>query len=401
MAVNRLIYGILLVLSVLFANFYGGKIPYMLLFITLLLPLFSFLYTLVLFASFKYIQSVDGKYVLKGDKLKYRLNINNEGPLYYPYVKINFHISSTFLAGQLQEESFSLLPGEKTSFSYELECKYRGVFAIGLSSVEFEDLLGMFRLRFNIKETKEIIIYPKIVYLDIFHLRTSFLSDTHTLINSLYEDFTTISDIRRYSYGDTMKRIHWKLSAKMDELYVKTFQGTSRTVATIFLDLKRIEGPMENQVIVEDKLIESAVAVIRYCLYNWIPVDLVYCTKDIVNLEAKAPSDFERIYKELAQIRFDQSVAITDVMELFWAGSIKKTDVFIFTADLNYDLYNQIYKIRHNGYDVNIIYISSDTLKSGINPDIASITEFLTDIGVSVYRLEVNDDIKLALESKL
>ncbi len=60
MAVNRLIYGILLVLSVLFANFYGGKIPYMLLFITLLLPLFSFLYTLVLFASFKYIQSVDG-----------------------------------------------------------------------------------------------------------------------------------------------------------------------------------------------------------------------------------------------------------------------------------------------------------------------------------------------------
>jgi len=399
MAANRILYGFLLVLSVIFANFYGGKMPYMLLFLVLLLPVISMLYTVVLYFLFRYVQLVDRKYVTKGEKINYRFEISNESILCYPFIKVNFYGNEDFLARQFSSESFFLLPRKKLSFSYEITCSYRGEYMIGMKSVEFEDFMGLFRLVYNIPEPKDIIVLPRIIYLDRFLMKTNLPSDTQSVLNTQYEDLTTISDIRKYSYGDSLKRIHWKLSSKMDELYVKTYHGTSQTAAMFFLDFKQIEVPREVRIKLEDNLIEAVVAVIRYCLFNFIPVNMVYYMNDIVQMEAKTPSDFETIYKTLAQTRFNQNVAVEDIMELFLIDSSKKRDVFIFTANLNYNLYNQLCKVRVNGYEVSVIYVSSTSLTGKSTPEVENILSSLPDVGITVYRINADDDIKMVLES--
>lgn len=399
MTANRIFYGLLLVLSFIFANFYGGKMPYMLLFLMILLPVVSILYTLVLFFLFKYVQLVERKYVIKGEKICYKFEISNESILYYPYIKVNFYGNEDFLAMQFPSEYFSLLPLKKISFSYEVACNYRGEYMIGMKSVEFEDFLGIFRLVYNIPEPKDIIVLPRIIYLDRFLIKTNLPSDIQSVLNTQYEDLTTISDIRKYSYGDSLKRIHWKLSSKMDELYVKTFHGTSQSAAMFFLDLKSMDVPREIKIKLEDNLIEAAVAVIRYCLFKFIPVNLVYYMNDIVQMEAKAPSDFERVYKTLAQIRFNQNVAVTDIIELFLIDSSKKKDVFVITANLNYDLYDQLYKTRFNGYEVSVIYVSSASLTGASSPEVENILSSFPDVGITVYRINADDDIKMVLES--
>ena len=56
----------LLLSSITFIYFYGGKVPYMLFYIVLLLPVVSLLYTGFIFLRFKYGQAIDKKNCNKG-----------------------------------------------------------------------------------------------------------------------------------------------------------------------------------------------------------------------------------------------------------------------------------------------------------------------------------------------
>lgn len=398
MKINRIIYAVFLVLSFVFVFLYGGKVPYMFFFTMLILPVISFAHVVIIYLRFKFVQEVDRKYAVKGEKVNFSFYIINEDFFLYPYMRATFFGADTIFTQQFHTKSFSLVPYSKISFSFEIECKYRGIYPIGLKSIEIEDFLGIFKLKYNINETKELIVYPKTIPLDRFLLKTNFISDTHTILNTMHEYMTTISDIRKFAYGDTIKRIHWKLSAKMDELLVKNFQSTSQTSATLFLDLKRFNCPNEKRIILEDKLIESAVSVAYYCLSNWIPMNFIFYMDGIVNLEAKTPLDFDELYRMLAKLKFIEQVEIKDLIDVYLKNNFKKTNIIIFTSDINYALYNQIYKTRFSGYEVSLIYISPEQLTGIVNNEAENIMAFLPEIDVNTYKLDVNDDIKLVLE---
>jgi len=79
-----------------------------------------------------------------------------------------------------------------------------------------------------------------------------------------------------------MKKIHWKLSSKMNELLVKNFEGSSHASSAILLDLKKSNRSFEENSIIEDMLIEASIAVIYYCLVNWIPIILYITTVKVL-----------------------------------------------------------------------------------------------------------------------
>lgn len=396
---NRLLYAGLFLLSLFFVYFYGGRMPYMLFYVTLLLPVVSLLYIVIIYFRFKYIQEIDKKHVIKGEKITYLFNVMNEDLILYPYIRVTFCGADTIFAHQFDTKNFSLVPYKKSTFSFELECKYRGTYAIGIKTIEITDFLGIFKLKYKLRSTQLITVFPKIVYIDRFHLKQNFTSDTQTTLNTAFEDMTTVSDIRNYSYGDSMKRIHWKLSSKMNKLISKNFQSTSQTNATLFLDLRQMDYPVGTRTIVEDKLIEAVVAVVYYCLSNWIPVDFVFYMNRIVNIKATNPLDFDEIYKILSKIMFNEKVTLNDITDVYLVDNINMTNIVLFTATADYDLYNQIYKIKHSGYEVSLIYVSADQLTGQKNTEADNILNFLPEIDVTTYKMDIDDEIKQVLES--
>ena len=218
---NRILYFCLFFLALIFIYFYGGRIPYTFFYVIVLLPVISLLYTFLVYLRFKYGQDTDRKFVTKGDKVNFIFSIHNEDFFFYPYVKVTFYGAETVFAKQFQIKNFSLAPFHGKTFSFELQCNYRGNYEIGINSVEIEDFLGLFTFRYNVFEPKYVTVYPCIVYLDRFFLKTDFQSESHSILNSRNEDMATISDIRNYAFGDSLKRIHWKLTAKSGDLMVK------------------------------------------------------------------------------------------------------------------------------------------------------------------------------------
>ncbi len=388
-------------------NLYSGKVLYSIFYLLLIMPVVSFFYTLAVFVSFKYTQDVDRKTVVKGEKVNFFFGIINENIFMYPYVKTNFFGTDTIFADQFTSKCFSLNPYKKVSFSVQLQCRYRGLYHIGIKAFEFEDILGLFKMKYVINEDKLITVYPRIIQLDRFFLKSNYISEISNPLNKGSEDRASVTDYRKYRSGDSYKSIHWKLTARMNELYVKNYNSTSEMNATIFLDLMKLELSTENRAIIEDMLIECTVSIINYCLSNWIPINFAYLKSEalkpetdqaeLINIPAKNPLDFEYIYNILSKITFSGGEHLKDVLDVFLFENYKKSNVILITANLNYDLFNQIHKLQLSGHELSLIYISPERLV-GKDSEVDAILSFLPEIGVLTYTINVNDDIKEKLE---
>lgn len=118
---------------------------------------------------------------------------------------------------------YSYLPKGKNSGSFTLTGEYCGKEQIKVSEALISDPVGLFSRRQKIDAESAVFVMPEIreivipsEYLDSFDME-SYTYSQHQKGTDTGEVF----GIREYQDGDSPKQIHWKLSAKMDDLMVK------------------------------------------------------------------------------------------------------------------------------------------------------------------------------------
>jgi len=77
---------------------------------------------------------------------------------------------------------------------------------------------------------------------------------------------------------------------------------------------------------------------------------------------------------------------------------LKKTSILLFTSNLDYGLYDEIYKTKLMGYDINLVYVCPKHVVNTASFEVNNILNELLEIGVMVYKIQTEDDIKNVLE---
>ncbi|AUG57437.1 DUF58 domain-containing protein [Acetivibrio saccincola] len=392
---NRILYFSLFTLALLFIYFYGGKIPYMFFYAVVITPLISILLTTLAFLRFTYVEEIDKISIVKGEEFNYSLIIHNEDFFLYPYINVTFSAGNVFLGKQLEKESLSLPPFSKKTFQFKAVAKYRGEYEIGIKSIEFEDYLGIFKLTHRPKSPKVIKVYPRIVELSGVKLKPMLLSESHSIPTSLYENTNTISDIREYIYGDSIRRIHWKLSSKMNKLLVKKFDATSRANSAIILDLTKPGYSDEENLLIEDTIIECAVSFTYYLLGSRASVSLIYYKDSYTEIKAENILQFQNIYDILAKIKFNQDIETKDLLSVYVENNIlKKSNILLFTSSVSSALFEELYKATLAGFDVSLIYVSNNNKNEPLDEEKTKMLKELPELGVAAYKISVEDNIK-------
>ncbi|NMB95213.1 MAG: DUF58 domain-containing protein [Clostridiaceae bacterium] len=370
----------------------------MIFYVVLILPAASFIYTLIIFYRFKYFQEIDKKFIIKGDRINYIFTISNEDFLFYPYLHVTFFGSKTIFNEQFKKINLSLLPHKEMTYTFELYCRYSGNYEIGVEKIEIGDFLGIFKFTYKVPFPLSIIVYPRIIVLERFRLKTDFTSESYSSSLNRHEETGILEDVRKYAYGDTLKKVHWKLSAKLNEIMIKQFQSTTESSALIIPDFKKNDYTIEQNTVIEDKILESTIAVINYCLNNWIPISLICYSKETLEIKAGNPTDFSDVYNNVSQIRFAHTLRISDIADVYVKNATAKSNLILCTADIDYSLYNVIYYASLSGFNTIVIYISPEEI-TGIKNEVAeAIISDIPRIGAKVYKMNINDDIKTVLE---
>ena len=211
-------------------------------------------------------------------------------------------------------------------FSLIFTTRHVGVLCPGINSCEIHDVFGIFTRNFRIdRNLPELLVLP--VDFQVEPLVYSQVEAGMGTMAKANEDITSPADIRSYQTGDPMKKIHWKLSARKQELLVRKFEEPVLPDALVILNCEKPATPS-----IQDALLETALSVmkvesardhgIRLPLLGTHPTEvegqmgLTLIAENLARMEWTTGSSFEEVLLiESGRLRrFGAAVIITPVL---------------------------------------------------------------------------------------
>lgn len=395
MKVNRLICILFLIGSGVFASYFGGNISYALFYVSVFVPVISFLYTLYVYARFKIYQSLDSHMVVKGDWNNYSFIIGNEDFITFRNVKVNFLYDKSTIKKTDETMEYSLLPGESERLETQIRCNYRGEYFIGVNSIEVTDFLYLFKITYPLSSKLKVLVLPRVLKIEQLGIAPTFIDPKNPVnySNTVEEELDT--EVRRYNPGDSKKRIHWKASARINELLSRKYYRKPKAEAVLFMDLMKIDLDELRVVIAEDKIIESILAVANYYVSQNILSIIIYEMDGIRQIRINSKGEFNAFYRHCVNIRFDARVTVSELI----AKRLQRGDGGNFylaaTSRLNKDLYLVSLQVISQGNRLCILYISDD-----VSRETKNLIDDLIKAGVDVYQILPGDEIEEILTAR-
>ncbi|HSN67482.1 MAG TPA: DUF58 domain-containing protein [Fusibacter sp.] len=179
---------------------------------------------------------------------------------------------------------------DKINFSKDIICKYRGYYKVGQVKVQIYDPLMLDNRIIDFNKEIDITVYPKVVKLKEKLLQSQDFYGTLKSNMRTLEDRTNLINIRPYVQGDQLKNIHWKLSAKKEDLQTKEFEQTVSTKLVVFVNGSK--EPIVN-LDEEERMVSFAVSLIKEMLDDAIQIKVMLNNGFATILEGNKSADFQ------------------------------------------------------------------------------------------------------------
>ena len=277
---------------------------------------FTFLYALLILCAFcglsilfapaflTFDQQAAQEIVFKGEPFSYSISIRNRGPFLYPGAVYRFYNAELFsFSGDSALGVCEPFRGQKRR--YDIQFAYRGVYSLGLKSVTVTDMLGLFSRTIHNKNPLSLTVFPERDESFAFAMRNQ--PQNSSLNQDIFnEDPSSVADLRKYTPSDSLRKIHWKLSAKRGELISKNYHSFEPEHTVLLLDTAKIDLPEKERAQFEDKMISCAASAVDHCARGKMPASLIYGQPGSDEMSISISGEIDGFYSLLAGIRFDR-----------------------------------------------------------------------------------------------
>ena len=396
MKMNRLFFALALIGSSIFASYYGGNISYALFYLTVLIPIVAFLYTVYVYVRFKIYQSMEAYLVVKGDWTTYSFVIANEDIITFRNVKVNFLSDKSTIETANRMEQYSLLPGESERLETRIRCNYRGEYNVGVESIEVTDFLFLFRITYPIVTKLKVLVLPRIVAVERLGIAPpqSDVKNPTRFTNTAEEELDT--EVRRYNRSDSRKQIHWKATARMNQLITRKYQHIPKAEIVLFMDLMRINDEDLKVVISEDKIIESVLAITNFYVLHETPSQIIYEQDGKKLISITARDDFNAFYKACVNIHFKSMLPVSELLRERLLRGEEGMFCVVATHNLTNELYLAALQAVTTANHVCILFISDET-----SENTKELMSSMRNSGIRVKQIMSDEEIVDILSQEL
>ncbi|MCL2377396.1 MAG: DUF58 domain-containing protein, partial [Defluviitaleaceae bacterium] len=342
------------------------------LYAVLALPLLSLVLTFVSRRRFTVEERITQDNIIKGETVQYVFNVRNNSFLPYTSVRVRFKANSSAVTADFTDQFFAIWPYKNHELTFNLSAKYRGNYEIGVLNIMVYDFLGLFSFEQKHKHTFFLTVRPRV--LDIMPLPLSKAdSGTENVKNfTAEEDYALISDLRKYQPTDGYKKIHWKASAKRNELVSKNYQNTKRNSVALLVDNSLIEAGIRGgdaAAAMEDLMMEAYVSALSYCIKSGYVSSLFFMGDE---QHEGAIGNFEYLYTIASKINFGDAHSNFDAYIVNYSKmQADAENVIIFVQEINDAVFATAQTLHVFGNNIIIFYF-----KDPHTDETAKITRF-------------------------
>jgi len=123
------------------------------------------------------------------------------------------------------------------NWKVSMRCGRRGVYTAGPVKVTTGDPFGLFRFSRRFGEKQPLIVLPQAEELPYFWAPAAQLPGEGFIRRPTHYVTPNASGVREYHPGDSYNRIHWKSTARLGRLMVKTFEMDPTSSIWVVLDM--------------------------------------------------------------------------------------------------------------------------------------------------------------------
>ncbi len=321
-----------------------------------------------------------------GERVPVSVTVTNRKALPVPYLRVDdaFPHSLPVIDHNLKPSSApgrallshlaSLGPHERVRWTYEVDCVQRGFYFFGPADIRSGDVFGIFTRQQRIKAPDRLIVYPRVLPLPELGFPGRHPFGEKRTARHIVEDPSRTIGVREYHPEDTIKRIHWKASARHAELQVKVYEPTITQQLVVFLNVASFAQTWKG--IIPERL-EQAISVAASVAYHAterrFAVGLIangcvpYSDQPIRVLPSWAPDQLTRVLEALAAVT---GYATTEIDKLIAAQSPRLAlgaTLVVITTVVTENLLAQMLRLRDAGR--RLVLVSMDPGFQGESPE--------------------------------
>ncbi len=295
----------------------------------------------------------------------------------------------------------------------QTRCVARGEFRLGPMVLMSGDPFGLFTARRFINATLRVVIYPTMVKLAHVDLPMGMLSGGEAQRQRSHYVTTNAAGVRDYVMGDSINRVHWRTTARRDQLTVKEFEIDPLVDIWMFADFARtsvIESPdlkrSESGYIIPSHggipaSTEEYVAVVTASLARYF-IDLervlgfiAYTPQRVVHQPERGRRQLTHILETLAVAKSTNTYTLAQTLVLESQSFSRGTTLIIVTSSADNTWITEAMLLSKRGIKVLCVLVDASTF--GYAPSGEEMAAYLRVVKIPTLVIRRGDDIADAL----
>ncbi|MBQ3083876.1 MAG: DUF58 domain-containing protein [Clostridia bacterium] len=257
MARSRIIYLALLIGAFIFSQALLDSISLFTLAVVVLIPIISLICMVVSLFLIKIEVEEPPHKVCRLNEFCLRATIKSKTPILLPLMKFNLTVSNS--DGDESVRGYSIVHfrafGE-TVVEIPMNYSVRGIYKAGINSVVLYDFLRLFSVKKKLQKTVSVVVTPRTLRLELpVHASRQEQENVASVGGRETKNSGDMAGIREFNEYDTLRQVHWKLSARLSKMIVKTYWENSCDNIMVLADL----FPYEEELLMNRRLTDCVV----------------------------------------------------------------------------------------------------------------------------------------------
>jgi uncharacterized protein (DUF58 family) len=300
--------------------------------------------------------------------------------------------------GRLGEQRHALRRnGRRLSVRYVLERLPRGRYAFEDVRIELADPFGLEGVALSLPAPGALLVYPRLVRLDRLFSETGAHShDGRRLLLRRHSGFE-LHGVREYAQGESLRRVHWRSTARRGQLMVKELEDAPRDEIAVVLDADAsavVGESFDVQVRAAGSILESYVRRGRRAV-------LVVNSegRDVQQVHSIA-ADWRRALELLAATEPTSRTTAARLLAEHDGPAARALELVVVTARLESGLVERLLQRAASRRKVSLVYVDPTSF-NGAQRRPEPLLLRLDHVGVPVATVRAGDDLAAVLEGAL
>ncbi len=287
--------------------FVNDVIGYLPLIALVLLIIISFVYLLIMRRMFTFDEDSLAASCERGSEMDFVLHFSNRSFMVLCRFEVYIYVSDLFdNVDSVMPVPLTLMPFEDKEFHFQAVFDHIGTYSAGVQKIVVYDLLGLFIRTIKNNSRHYIEVLPRLFEANEVPLTSEASMDSQKPRQALTLDELDYAGVRDYEWGDSIKTIHWKLSAREPEgkYLTRLFETYNNPGISIILDTTSPNYDAESLMYVYDSIVESALSINQHALAQGIDSYLAFQGRDdeAQTMRVSGINDFPEITRALPRI---------------------------------------------------------------------------------------------------